>query len=305
MSEKAERPVYVIAVSGGVDSIVLLDMLMSDRADAPEEVRGLRGSKIVVAHFDHGIRADSHDDLQFVKDLAEYYGLPFESAQGNLGECASEAVARESRYAFLRDVAEKHGAVVVTAHHQDDVLETAIINLMRGTNRRGLTALTSTDEIARPLLQVPKLHLLEYARRHNLAWREDSTNADQRYLRNYVRHSVLSRANDLQKQALLAQIARLRELNTQIDAELQGYFEQEPAFPELSRERFFALPTEVAREVIAAWLRHFGIRSYDSQTLDRLVEGSKKLSTRSKMNVGKWHWLEIRRKTLALTPADR
>lgn len=305
MSEKAERPVYVIAVSGGVDSVVLLDMLMSDRADTPEEVRLLRGATIIVAHFDHGIRSDSHEDLEFVKDLAEHYDAPFEFAEGNLGEGTSEAVARESRYAFLRNVAEKHSATIVTAHHQDDVLETAIINLMRGTNRRGLTALMSTDEIVRPLLQVPKLHIIEYARRHNLAWSEDSTNTDQRYLRNYVRHSILSRANDLQKQALLAQIARLRELNAQIDAELQEYFEQEPAFPELSRERFFTLPTEVAREVIAAWLRHFGIRSYDSQTLDRLVEGSKKLNTRSRMNVGKWHWLEICRKTLALTPTDR
>ena len=104
---------YIVAVSGGVDSMVLLDMMV--RAGAGE---------LVVAHFDHGIRPDSHHDAAFVKKIAEQYGLPFESRREVLGETASEALARERRYAFLRHVAKKHNAQIVTAHHLDDLVET-------------------------------------------------------------------------------------------------------------------------------------------------------------------------------------
>src|SRR5437764_343012 len=124
---------YVVAVSGGVDSVALLDMLA--RSD---------DLKLVVAHFDHGIRKDSAKDRKFVEDLAKNYDLPFVYEEGHLGSGTSEAVARGARYDFLHRVKKSHGAqAIITAHHQDDVLETAIINLLRGTGRKGLTSLTS------------------------------------------------------------------------------------------------------------------------------------------------------------------
>src|SRR5487761_779794 len=122
---------YVVAVSGGVDSVVLLHILA-----------GIPNNELVVAHFDHGVRPDSVADRQFVQDLAVPLNFPFEFAEGKLGAKASEALARAKRYEFLRATQRKHQAAgIVTAHNQDDVLETAIINILRGTARRGLGSL--------------------------------------------------------------------------------------------------------------------------------------------------------------------
>lgn len=171
---------YVVAVSGGVDSVVLLDMLASGKHGQHE---------LIVAHFDHGIRPDSMDDATFVRQLAAAYELPFETKREELGPNASEELARNRRYAFLRSIAKKHGAKIVTAHHGDDLVETIAINLLRGTGWRGIGVLDSPD-IERPLLDMRKAEMLRYAKSHQLSWREDSTNSDVRYLRNDVRHRL-------------------------------------------------------------------------------------------------------------------
>lgn len=170
---------YIVAVSGGVDSVVLLDMMAKQHSS----------DQLVVAHFDHGIRPDSAEDALFVAGLAEKYGLPFETKREELGATASEELARHYRYAFLRQVAKKHKAIVVTAHHGDDVVETIAINLTRGTGWRGLAVLDSPD-IERPLLRLRKVELIAYAKQHDLAWREDSTNTDTKYLRNDIRKKL-------------------------------------------------------------------------------------------------------------------
>lgn len=177
---------YIIAVSGGVDSVVLLDML----------VNGLvPGAKLIVAHFDHGIRPDSADDATFVRQLAIDYGLPFETKREELGPNASEEKARDRRYAFLREVAKNHDAKIMTAHHADDIVETIAINLTRGTGWRGLAVLDNPD-IERPLLDKTKAELLKYAKNHKLEWREDSTNQDTKYLRNDLRQKLLQLDDD-------------------------------------------------------------------------------------------------------------
>lgn len=168
---------YVVAVSGGIDSVVLLDML----AMQPD-------LDIVVAHFDHGIREDSHEDALFVEALAKKYNLPFESDRRELGPSASEDTARQARYGFLRQVAKKHGARLVTAHHSDDIIETIAINQSRGTGWRGLAVHDS--DVLRPLSNVSKAMITEYALRRGLEWREDSTNAGNAYLRNRLRRRI-------------------------------------------------------------------------------------------------------------------
>ena len=172
---------YVVAVSGGVDSMVLLDLLK----DQPH-------LKLIVAHYDHGIRPDSAKDRQLVQDVAAAYHLPMVFENGKLGSTASEATARQARYEFLERTRQTHSArAILTAHHQDDVLETAIINLIRGTGRRGLTALSSQPLIIRPLLHVSKADIRAYAEKQQLKWHEDSTNQDEKYLRNYIRRNWL------------------------------------------------------------------------------------------------------------------
>lgn len=200
--------VYVVAVSGGVDSVVLLDML-SRQSDL----------KLIVAHFDHGIREDSACDLEFVKSLAEKYGYKFESKREELGVNASEELARNRRYDFLRGVAKKYSAKIITAHHADDVIETIVINLSRGTGWRGLAVLDS--DIIRPLTNLSKLEILDYAKKYQLKWHEDSTNSSDKYLRNRVRQKVKALGDD-EKRQLLGLWSQQKYLKQQIDNEVKS-----------------------------------------------------------------------------------
>ena len=168
---------YLIAVSGGVDSVVLLDMLAK------------KHEKILVAHFDHGIREDSKEDAIFVRQLAVKYGVKFFTKREELGANASEEKARRARYKFLRELSEKQNATIVTAHHLDDVVETIIINMVRGTGWRGLAVLNAED-IYRPLINFKKQEIINYAKQNSLKWREDSTNSLNVYMRNIVRHKI-------------------------------------------------------------------------------------------------------------------
>src|SRR5438270_2251525 len=109
---------YVLAVSGGVDSMVLLDLLAK-----------LPGLELVVAHFNHGIRPESVNDEELVANRAKRLNLPLELGYASLGQGASEATARQARYQFLEAVQKKYKAkAIITAHHQDDWIETAVIN---------------------------------------------------------------------------------------------------------------------------------------------------------------------------------
>ena len=122
-----QEKTYLVAVSGGVDSVALLDVL----------VKGNPGSRLVVAHFDHGIRPNSSKDALFVKNLADRYGLDFIGRRAELGEGTSEATAREARYGFLFQAKEEIVAEsLITAHHLDDFLETVVLNFHRGCKRR-------------------------------------------------------------------------------------------------------------------------------------------------------------------------
>jgi tRNA(Ile)-lysidine synthase len=200
---------YVVAVSGGVDSVVLLHMLKNSGEH-----------ELIVAHFDHGIRKDSSADARFVAALAETYDLVFETARKNLGEHASEDAAREARYEFLRSVAAKHQAKIVTAHHQDDVVETIAINLSRGTGWRGLAVLNDAT-IERPLLTLTKQQIRDYALEHALEWVEDSTNASGVYLRNRIRRKTAGLPDET-KQKLMELFMKQRDLTADIDAEVAG-----------------------------------------------------------------------------------
>lgn len=231
---------YVVAVSGGVDSVTLLDMLAAQP-----------GLELIVAHFDHGIRSDSAADAAFVGELAAHYQLPFEQRREELGAQAGEAEARARRYAFLRAVAERYSAPIVTAHHADDMVETIAINLSRGTGWRGLAVLNS--EIVRPLLSYTKEELHEYATAHTLQWHEDSTNASDAYLRNRLRRKIYDRLTDDDKRQLQALRARQVELKQAIEQEVAALL---ASGPEYSRYFFTAIDSRTADELFGALCKH-------------------------------------------------
>ena len=225
---------YIVAVSGGVDSVVLLDMLI--RSSEHE---------IIVAHFDHGIRPDSAADARFVAGLADRYNLKYEIAREELGENASEAMAREHRYKFLRSIAISHGARLVTAHHQDDLIETIAINLLRGTGWRGLAVL-GNREIERPLLDMTKEQIYEYALSRGLEWVEDETNQSDKYLRNRVRRQIGGI-----KKSLASELVTLWSAQQSLVAEID---EQTGKLPLSSRYFFTMIDDSVAIELLRALL---------------------------------------------------
>ena len=207
---------YIIAVSGGADSMVLLDLLATA---APA-----KGYDLVVAHFDHGIRPDSGADFSFVEAAATRRHLKFIGRHAGLGK-VSEASARTSRYRWLEALSRDEGAqAIITAHHEDDLLETSLLNLARGSGRRGLAPMRR-GPVLRPLLGLSRTQLRDYAKTHRIAWNEDETNADITNPRNYLRRQLLPSSSRSWRQLYLGYIAKMTQLNTIIDQSISEIIE--------------------------------------------------------------------------------
>jgi tRNA(Ile)-lysidine synthase len=295
MDIELESGKYIVAVSGGVDSVVLLHLL-----------RKLPDLDLAVAHFDHGIRSDSAEDRKFVQELAKENGLPFEYGEGKLGPNASEATARSARYEFLSRVAKQHRVqAIVTAHHQDDMLETAIINMLRGTGRKGLSSLDNNGKVERPLLYASKQQLLKYAKSQGLVWREDSTNQEEVYLRNYVRRRLLSKFSEGDKKKLLKLIKQSKHTNSQLDTLLSQEINQYSEGNKLDRQWFHQLPHKVALEVMAAWLRANDLRGFDRKALARLVVAAKTARPGQRFDAINGTIMAVRKDDLALEAIER
>lgn len=204
----------ILAVSGGIDSMVLLDMFYKSEP-----------GNILVAHFNHGTRESADLDEDFVKRKCKEYRIPFESSKLTLGEGVSEEEAREKRYAFLYHVANKHQGEICTAHHLDDLLESVVINLIRGTFWRGLAPF-GNSKIKRPFidLKMNKTDILRYAGENHLCFRQDPTNYQNDYLRNRVRESLKSLEKE-KKVAVLELAEKQKILREEIEKNLGNLLE--------------------------------------------------------------------------------
>ena len=181
-----------LAVSGGADSTAL--------AVAMAEMQRRLGFRAIVLHVDHGLRPDSAADARFVKRLARELGLPFHGTRIQVvrdkGESLEMAARRERLAFFARMVRRLKLDAIATGHHADDVAETFLMRLARGSGAAGLAGLKRISHVngitfIRPLLDLRDTELRDFLRRRNTAWREDATNADTSILRNKVRHVVL------------------------------------------------------------------------------------------------------------------
>lgn len=238
---------YVIGVSGGVDSVALLDILASTG----------KGLDLVVAHFDHGWRDDSHLDAELVKSLSLVFNLPY--YKGMAKAARSEAVARQQRYDFLYGLAAQTGAAgIITAHHLNDRLETSIFNTLRGTNRRGRTPAAERPGVYRPLHRLTKDELKEYAESRALPWREDSTNSSLEIQRNFIRHELMPVASHIVP-TYHGLMELSGSLNSQIDSWLENYLESYSQYTSGSitfdREKLRLLSHPVIAEVLAYSIR--------------------------------------------------
>jgi len=181
----------LVAVSGGADSVALLELL---NAMAKE-----LGLALVVAHVDHGISSDGRTVGRSVKTIADKYGLPFELTALNLGPDATETEARRARYAWLREVQKRRGATyLVTAHHEDDQVETILLRALRGSAPAGLGGIAARARggLVRPLLPFTRGELHGYVTERGLPAYDDPANRDPRHLRSWVRTTLLPLLNE-------------------------------------------------------------------------------------------------------------
>jgi len=182
-----------VALSGGPDSVALLFVLRELACSGDVVLAGL-------AHFNHQLRGPEADaDEQFCRDLAATLGLPFEVARADVRGVARaekrsvEDTARRLRYAFFRQAAQNLDArAVAVGHSQDDQAETFLLRLLRGSGTRGLGSIRpKAGGIIRPLIDIPRSVLRQFAAERDLVFREDATNADLRVPRNRIRHELL------------------------------------------------------------------------------------------------------------------
>ncbi|MBA3317061.1 MAG: tRNA lysidine(34) synthetase TilS [Gemmatimonadales bacterium] len=174
----------LVAVSGGLDSVVLLDLL--HRAADPR-------FDLVVAHADHGIHPDSARVAERVAAFAGVLGLRCEVDQLGLGTGTGETTAREARYAWLFALRERLGATwVFTAHHADDQAETVLMRALEGSGTGGLAGMRAVSgAVVRPLLRFRRVQLSRYARERNLPVWIDPANSDPAHLRSWIRCDLL------------------------------------------------------------------------------------------------------------------
>ncbi len=214
----------LIAISGGVDSVVLTHLLNQ------------LNCTILLAHCNFRLRGkDADQDEVFVKQLAKQLQVPvftksFETEKFAKQEKLSiQLAARKLRYNWFDELIKEHKLeYILTAHHADDNLETFLINTIRGTGLDGLTGIPEKNEnIIRPLLPFSREQIEKYAKVNNIAWREDSSNAETKYLRNKIRHDVIPILKELNPSLLTSfgqTIENLKESRQIINDRIEEVF---------------------------------------------------------------------------------
>lgn len=184
----------LLAVSGGIDSMVLVDVFKQ------------LGYNISIAHCNFGLRAEeSNGDENFVRSIASVNNIEIfvnnfnTKSYSSLNKVSIQIAARELRYTWFTKLMDEHGFdYLLTAHHLDDSAETFLINFTRGTGIEGLLGIPQQNgKIIRPLLPFTRSEIEGYAKDNNIQWREDSSNASDKYLRNKLRHHVLPLLKEL------------------------------------------------------------------------------------------------------------
>jgi tRNA(Ile)-lysidine synthase len=187
----------LVAVSGGIDSMTLLYVL---RKFSP-----LLKIKITAAHLDHRIRESSRRDREFVERICRQWNIPVETSEVDVPSLwkdsgkTLEEIAREVRYDFLKRTAKKVGASkIALAHHKNDLLETVVHRLIRGTGPLGLACISpKREEFIRPFLVFKRSEIEEYARKNNVPYVVDETNYNVKYTRNFIRHRIVPLMKEL------------------------------------------------------------------------------------------------------------
>jgi len=241
------RPL-VAMLSGGRDSVCMLDLA----------VRARGAEAITALHVDYGFRPESHDDADFCASLCERLGVELATERPVRPETSGnlQAWARDVRYAAAARLAEARDATIVTGHTADDQVETILYRLASSPSRRALLGMKERDgRLARPLLGTTRDEVTAYDEERGLAWREDSSNQEDGYARNRVRHGLvpaLAAIHPAAVQNVLRTAALLRDEDEVLDrlvaAELDG--SGQASRGRIAHARFAELPPALRRLVL-------------------------------------------------------
>ncbi|OGQ81162.1 MAG: tRNA lysidine(34) synthetase TilS, partial [Deltaproteobacteria bacterium RIFCSPLOWO2_12_FULL_60_19] len=258
----------LVAVSGGPDSVALLNVLC--------ELREEFGLRLEVAHVQHGIRGEeAREDARFVARMARQLGLAFHLKELNIpklkaerGKGNLEAMAREARYGFFAEVAKQQGIQkIALGHTRDDQVETLLMWLLRGSGRKGLGGMAPVlkdeggrmkAEVVRPLIETSREEIKAYLAAEALAYRTDRTNADTALLRNWIRLELLPQLRGKFGSDLHERLAHLADLMRDEEELLRGLAEglllEIVRQGELLREALVEQPKAMQRRLVRLWL---------------------------------------------------
>jgi len=212
-----QEKTLLIAVSGGIDSMVLLHLFQ------------YLGYNIAIAHCNFSLRGDESDcDEKFVRDYALQHNVKLHVTTFDTkrfaadGKVSIQIAARQLRYAWFNELLKNEQLdYLLTAHHLDDSVETFLINFTRGTGLEGLVGIPeNNDKIVRPLLPFTRTEIEAYAAENSILWREDSSNASTKYLRNKIRHDVvpvLKSLNPSFSNSFMQTIASLKQAQSMVE----------------------------------------------------------------------------------------
>ena len=302
-----DKPV-IVGVSGGVDSVVLLDLLQRAGFLQP-----------IVAHFHHGLRGkDADRDAEFVRELAKDADTKFVLGRGKTRARAKrtkaslEEAARELRREFFVLVAQNHGAAVVfLAHHAGDSAETMLFHLARGGGRRGLGSLRAEADlvegivIVRPLLAFTRTEIKAHAKARKLRWREDKSNASREFTRNRLRHDVMPRLAKAVGHDPVPVMARAGEILAAEDEWMESLVATEARSAQLDVRALRSKPVAHQRRLLRAWLRARTGDETDFETIERARELALSNDKPAKMNLPHAHHLRRRAGKLFVERARR
>ena len=244
----------IAAVSGGADSIALLFALFLLREEW--------GITLEAAHFNHCLRGEeSNRDARFVEDFCAHYGIPLHMCSGNVvpGEKGLEAAARDARYRFLRSLPGK----VATAHTADDNAETVLMRLLRGTGLKGLGAIAPVSgNVIRPMLSVTRREVEAFLGEYALAHIEDSSNGEDAFLRNRIRHRIMPLLYE--ENPRIGENLSSMALNLRLD---EACLSRLASGPMPGIEELKSLPDAIRRRYLERFLKENGVREPEESHL--------------------------------------
>jgi len=286
-----------VALSGGLDSTVLLHALARALVDRPNY-------RIRAAHVDHQLQRDSAIWRQHCGSVALSLQLEFVPLVVKVAadpELSPEAAARDARYAALRQIL-RPNEVLLTAHHADDQLETMLLALMRGAGLRGLSGVPSVQIfgggwLARPLLEFSRAELEEWARSEQLQWLDDPSNANTNFDRNFLRHRVLPALRERWPAAAHSatrSTAHLREAGRLLDVLAAADLESVAIGSCLSMTQLAGLAPARRRNVLRHWIRQHGMRVPSTRKL-ATIERDLLIAREDRLPCVEWDDVEVRR----------